>query len=83
MSKAELRKLTELLKAKRAEIGRTLLQREEIAIQQVPDAIDQTQLTVERELRHNPIGPGSFDAAEPGRGFASPPKWHLWPLSQL
>ena len=50
MSKAELRKLTELLKAKRAEIGRTLPQREEIAIQQVPDAIDQTQLTVEREL---------------------------------
>ena len=50
MSKAELRKITQSLKDKRAEISRTLLQREEIAIQQVPDAIDQTQLTAEREL---------------------------------
>jgi DnaK suppressor protein len=50
MSKAEIRKLTDLLKAKRKETGRTLAQREEIAIQQVPDQLDQTQLAVEREL---------------------------------
>ena len=50
MSKAEIRKLTELLKAKRKEICRMLPQREEIAIQQVPDQLDQTQLAVEREL---------------------------------
>lgn len=50
MSKAELRKITEILKAKQREITRTLPQREDIAIQQVPDAIDQTQLAVDREL---------------------------------
>jgi DnaK suppressor protein len=50
MSKAELRKITELLKAKRNEIGRTLPHRDAIAIEQVPDAIDQTQLAVDREL---------------------------------
>lgn len=50
MSRAEIRKLTELLKAKRKETCRTLPQREEIAIQQVPDQLDQTQLAVEREL---------------------------------
>src|SRR5262249_24572324 len=36
--------------AKRKETCRTLLQREEIAIQQVPDQHDQTGLAVEREL---------------------------------
>jgi DnaK suppressor protein len=50
MSKAEIRKLTDLLKAKRKETCRTLAQREEIAIQQVPDRLDQTGLAVEREL---------------------------------
>jgi DnaK suppressor protein len=50
MSKAELRKIREVLKAKRNEIGRTLPNRDDIAIQQVPDAIDQTQLAVDREL---------------------------------
>ena len=50
MAKSEIRRIAELLKEKRREIGKTLLNRDEIAIQQVPDELDQTQLTVEREL---------------------------------
>jgi DnaK suppressor protein len=50
MTKSEIRRIAELLKEKRREIGKTLLNRDEIAIQQVPDELDQTQLTVEREL---------------------------------
>jgi DnaK suppressor protein len=48
MSKAELHKITKVLQAKRNEIGRP--HRDDIVIQQVPDAIDQTQLAVDREL---------------------------------
>ena len=50
MTKSEIRKLAELLKTKRNEIGRTLPHRDEIAIQQAADTMDQTQLAVEREL---------------------------------
>ena len=50
MSKSELEKYRTALEAKQAEIGTSLRNREDIAIEKAADAIDEVQLAGEREL---------------------------------
>ena len=50
MTKSELGKYKMALEAKQAEIAATLRNREDIAIEKTPDAIDEVQLAGEREL---------------------------------
>ena len=50
MSKSELEKYRMALEAKQAEIGASLRNREDIAIEKAADAIDEVQLAGEREL---------------------------------
>lgn len=50
MNKTELEKYKAVLLAKRAELSKGLQNREDIAIQKTPDAIDEVQLAGEREL---------------------------------
>jgi DnaK suppressor protein len=50
MSKNELEKYRMALEAKQAEIGASLRNREDIAIEKAADAIDEVQLAGEREL---------------------------------
>ena len=50
MTKGELEKYKAVLEAKRVEIGASLRNRDDIAIEKTPDAIDEVQLAGEREL---------------------------------
>ena len=50
MTKAELDKLKTFLEAKQAELSGALRNRDEIAIEKAPDALDEVQLAGEREL---------------------------------
>jgi DnaK suppressor protein len=50
MTKAELDKLKTILEAKQAELSGALRNRDEIAIEKAPDALDEVQLAGEREL---------------------------------
>src|SRR5438132_14210986 len=50
MTKTELNKYKALLEAKRAELAGGLRNREGIAIEKTPDALDEVQLAGEREL---------------------------------
>ena len=50
MIKAELDKFKSILEARRAELGGALRNREDIAIEKTPDALDEVQLAGEREL---------------------------------
>jgi len=50
MNKTELEKYKAMLLAKQAELSRGLHNREDIAIQKTPDALDEVQLAGEREL---------------------------------
>ena len=50
MTKVELEKYREILEAKQAELTGSLRNRDEIAIEKAPDAIDEVQLAGEREL---------------------------------
>src|SRR5579872_996740 len=50
MNKTELEKYKAVLEAKQAELSRGLRNREDIAIEKTPDAIDEVQLAGEREL---------------------------------
>lgn len=50
MNKTELEKYKAVLLAKQAELSKGLHNREDIAIQKTPDAIDEVQLAGEREL---------------------------------
>ena len=50
MTKSELEKYRTALEAKQAEIGASLRNREDIAIEKAADAIDEVQLAGEREL---------------------------------
>ena len=50
MTKAELDKLKKILEAKQAELSGALRNRDEIAIEKAPDALDEVQLAGEREL---------------------------------
>jgi DnaK suppressor protein len=50
MTKAELEKLKSILEAKQAELSGALRNRDEIAIEKAPDALDEVQLAGEREL---------------------------------
>src|SRR5947208_17101595 len=50
MTKAELEKFKTILEARRAELGGALRNREDIAIEKTPDALDEVQLAGEREL---------------------------------
>ena len=50
MNRAELNKYKEMLEAKQAELAEGLRNREDIAIEKTPDAIDEVQLAGEREL---------------------------------
>ena len=50
MTKTELEKYRKALEAKKAEIGASLRNREDIVIEKAPDAIDEVQLAGEREL---------------------------------
>src|SRR6185295_10534342 len=50
MTKSELNKYKALLEAKQAELAGGLRNREDIAIEKTPDAIDDVQLAGEREL---------------------------------
>src|SRR3981189_1484377 len=50
MTKSELGKYRAALETKQAEIGANLRNREDIAIEKTPDAIDEVQLAGEREL---------------------------------
>ncbi len=50
MNKTELEKYKAVLLVKRAELSKGLQNREDIAIQKTPDAIDEVQLAGEREL---------------------------------
>ena len=50
MNKTELEKYKAVLLAKQAELSKGLQNREDIAIQKTPDAIDEVQLAGEREL---------------------------------
>ncbi|MFB3829799.1 MAG: TraR/DksA family transcriptional regulator [Bryobacteraceae bacterium] len=50
MNKTDLEKYKAMLVAKQAELSRGLQNREDIAIQKAPDALDEVQLAGEREL---------------------------------
>ena len=50
MTKVELDKLKNILEAKQAELSGALRNRDEIAIEKAPDALDEVQLAGEREL---------------------------------
>ena len=50
MTKVELEKYRTVLEAKRSEIAASLRNRDDIAIQKSPDAIDEVQFAAEREL---------------------------------
>jgi len=50
MGKSELEKYRTALETKKAEIAKVLKNREDIAIEKTPDAIDEVQLAGEREL---------------------------------
>ena len=50
MNKTELEKYKKILEAKQAELARGLRNRDEIAIEKTPDALDEVQLAGEREL---------------------------------
>jgi DnaK suppressor protein len=50
MNKTELEKHKAVLEAKQAELSRGLRNREDIAIEKTPDALDEVQLAGEREL---------------------------------
>ena len=50
MTKAELEKMKNILEAKQAELSGALRNRDEIAIEKAPDALDEVQLAGEREL---------------------------------
>jgi DnaK suppressor protein len=50
MSKTELEKYTKMLEAKRDELSAGLRNRDDIAIEKTPDALDEVQLAGEREL---------------------------------
>src|SRR5258708_14366824 len=50
MTQTELNKYKAMLEAKRAELSAGLRNREDIAIEKTPDAIDEVQLAGEREL---------------------------------
>jgi DnaK suppressor protein len=50
MTQTELNKYKAVLEAKRAELSAGLRNREDIAIEKAPDAIDEVQLAGEREL---------------------------------
>lgn len=50
MTKAELDKFKTILEARQAELGGALRNREDIAIEKTPDALDEVQLAGEREL---------------------------------
>jgi DnaK suppressor protein len=50
MTKVELEKFKTYLEGRRAELGGALRNREDIAIEKTPDALDEVQLAGEREL---------------------------------
>jgi DnaK suppressor protein len=50
MNQTELNKYKAMLEAKQAELSKGLRNREDIAIEKTPDAIDEVQLAGEREL---------------------------------
>src|SRR5438067_13807615 len=50
MNKTELEKYKKILETKRDELARGLRNREDIAIEKTPDALDEVQLAGEREL---------------------------------
>ena len=50
MNKTELEKYKKILEARQAELARGLRNREDIAIEKTPDALDEVQLAGEREL---------------------------------
>ena len=50
MNQTELNKYKAMLEAKKAELSAGLRNREDIAIEKTPDAIDEVQLAGEREL---------------------------------
>ena len=50
MTKVELEKFKKILEAKQAELSGSLRNRDEIAIEKAPDALDEVQLAGEREL---------------------------------
>jgi DnaK suppressor protein len=50
MNKTELNKYKAMLEARRAELSAGLRNREDIAIEKTPDALDEVQLAGEREL---------------------------------
>jgi hypothetical protein len=47
---ADTKRFTGLLRAKQAELSGSLCNRDEIAVENAPDALDQTQLMGEREI---------------------------------
>jgi len=50
MTKSEMNKFKQILEAKQAELARVLRNREAIAIEKSPDALDEVQHAAEREL---------------------------------
>src|ERR1700733_12541130 len=50
MTKTELEKFKAILEAKQAELSHAVRNREDIAIEKTPDALDEVQLAGEREL---------------------------------
>jgi DnaK suppressor protein len=50
MNQTELEKYKKMLEAKQAELSKGLRNRDEIAIEKTPDALDEVQLAGEREL---------------------------------
>ena len=50
MTKVELEKFKKILEAKQAELSGSLRNRDEIAIEKAPDALDEVQSATEREL---------------------------------
>ena len=50
MNQSELQKYKQMLEAKQAELSAGLRNRDDIAIEKTPDALDEVQLATEREL---------------------------------
>ncbi len=70
MTKTELNKFKEVLENKQAELAQVLRNREGIAIEKSPDALDEVQNAAERELAIRNLDRESQSAAQCARGAA-------------
>ena len=84
MTKTELERYKSTLETKKAELSANLRNREDIAIEKTPDAIDEVQLAGERELASRlPFTIALESPAERASGPDSNSRRQLWHVHAL